>query len=268
MKKALLGAIAAISLSSTAFAADLPARTYSKAPAPVVTPVYNWGGFYLGVNGGGGSVRSCWTAVGTNFGALNPTIPEGCHSGTGGTVGGQVGYRWQATNWVFGVEAQGNWANFKGSNLNNSAAGAFGQVNDVTKTNAFGLFTGQVGYAFNNVLIYGKGGAAVVADKYSEPLTALGVAAAGAGTFVGQNFATGSETRWGGAVGAGIEFGFAPNWSVGLEYDHIFTAKNNVTLNLLPPFPAWTITHNISQDIDIGMVRVNYTFGGPVIAKY
>ena len=89
-------------------------------------------------------------------------IREGCHDATGGTVGGQIGYRWQATNWVFGLEAQGNWADLNGSNVsvfipawtNNS------------KIEAFGLFTGQVGYAWNNVLWYVKGGAAVTDDKY------------------------------------------------------------------------------------------------------
>ena len=48
---------------------------------------------------------------------------EGCHDATGGTVGGQVGYRWQSTAWVFGVEAQGNWANFEGSNTSLYLAG-------------------------------------------------------------------------------------------------------------------------------------------------
>ncbi|MFK4537963.1 hypothetical protein ABIA00_006146 [Bradyrhizobium ottawaense] len=91
-----------------------------------------------------------------------PPLAMGCHHATGGTVGGQIGYRWQIANSVFGLEAQGNWADFKGSNANLAFAG----VQDESKLDAFGPFTGQVGYAWNNVLLYLKGGAAVVRDKY------------------------------------------------------------------------------------------------------
>ena len=44
-------------------------------------------------------------------------VAEGCHDATGGTAGGQIGYRWQSGAWVFGLEAQGNWADFSGSNI-------------------------------------------------------------------------------------------------------------------------------------------------------
>ena len=272
MKKILLGAIAAGALSTTAFAADLPARPYTKAPPIVTAAYYDWSGFYVGINGGGGSAHECATFLGfQGFAPLNPPQSEGCGNATGGTIGGQVGYRWQASNWVFGLEAQGNWANLSGSNLNQALAGPPGAVNDVAKINGFGLFTGQVGYAFNNVLMYAKGGAAVVSNKYSSTLTAFGVSivAPFPGT-VGQTFNAGSDTRWGGTVGAGIEFGFAPHWSVALEYDHLFMGTQNVTLNVVPLYagavPA--SNHAISEGVDIGTVRVNYTFGGPVVAKY
>ena len=182
-----------------------------------------------------------------------PSVPEGCHNATGATVGGQIGYRWQATNWVFGLEAQGNWADFRGSNASQYAVfGTTSLLNDVTKVDAFGLFTGQVGYAFNNVLLYAKGGAAVVHDKYSLTLTPAGAAAlAPLFTVVaGQTGAVGSETRWGGTVGAGIEFGFAPGWSVAVEYDHLFMGSRDVTTNTIAPFAAPPSTHRISQDID------------------
>jgi len=267
MKKWVVAVTSAAAFSGTAMAADMAAKApVYKAPPPVA--IYNWSGFYVGLNGGGGSSHECWTITATSlFGPLNPPQAEGCHDATGGTVGGQLGYRWQVTNWVFGLEAQGNWADFSGSNLITAAGGPPGALNDVTKMDAFGLFTGQIGYAFNNVLIYAKGGAAVVHDKYSWTLTPLGAGLL-AGSIVGQTIAAGSETRWGGAAGAGIEFGFAPNWSVALEYDHLFMGTNGVTQNSFPPLPANTYFHNISQDVDIGTVRVNYRFGGPVVARY
>src|SRR6187399_2954080 len=152
MKKVLLVTASLIALGAPALAADLAARPYTKAP-PMVAAVYDWTGFYIGANGGWGSSRNSWDLVG--FG------PEGSHDSTGGTVGGQVGYRWQTGTFVFGLEAQGNWADLSGSN----ASTVLGVVNR-TRIDAFGLFTGQVGYAWNNALLYAKGGAAVVRDAY------------------------------------------------------------------------------------------------------
>ncbi len=115
----------------------------------------------------------------------------------------------------------------------------------------FGLITGQVGYAWNNVLLYVKGGAAVVSTKYDA-------------SFAGVSLASGNDTRWGGTVGAGLEFGFAPNWSVGVEYDHIFLGGSDK--NLTGPFGVLPV--NVKQDVDMGLVRLNYKFGGPMLGRY
>jgi len=67
--------------------------------------------------------------------------------------------------------------------------------------------------------------------------------------------------------GRGLEFGFAQNWSVGVEYDHLFMGSRNVTLTA----PLFSETEHISQDVDMGLVRLNYRFGGygaPVAARY
>ncbi len=95
-------------------AADLSPRIYTKAP-PMAAPGYDWTGLYLGLNGGGGSSHECLTIFSVAGAAVTPNS-EGCHDATGGLVGGQIGYRWQLNNWVFGIEAQGDWADLKGSN--------------------------------------------------------------------------------------------------------------------------------------------------------
>ena len=105
MKKFLLGTVALIAFAAPAAAADLAARPYTKAPPAPIALVYDWSGFYIGANGGWGSSRKCWDFV-TPAGAF--LANEGCHDATGGTAGGQIGYRWQASQWVFGLEAQGN----------------------------------------------------------------------------------------------------------------------------------------------------------------
>jgi len=258
MKKFLLGVVGLIVMSATsALAADLPARPYSKAP--VMTPAYyDWSGFYVGLNGGGGTSHKCWDVTSVFAAPVVPALHEGCHDATGALAGGQIGFRWQSGAWVFGVEAQGDWSSFKGSSASIPVAALLGVplLTNQTKINAMGLFTGQVGYAWNNVLWYVKGGAALTDDRYNGLIT-------GTNSVVD----TAVETRWGGTVGTGIEFAFAPNWSVAAEYDHLFMGSRNINF-ALPVVGGITRNDRITQDADIGTIRVNYRWGGPVIAKY
>jgi len=249
MKKVLLvtASLIALGAAAPAMAADLAARPYTKAPA-YVAAVYDWSGFYVGVNGGWGSSRNSWDAL-TPGGAF--LASEGSHDATGGTVGGQVGYRWQAGTWVFGVEAQGNWADFSGSNVSL----AFPATTIRSKVDGFGLFTGQVGWAANNFLLYVKGGAAVTADKYRVNATAGNALLATAN----------DDTRWGGVVGVGAEYGFAPNWSVGVEYNHLFMQDRTSSFTTVL---GGTFNERIRQDVDLVTARLNYKFGGPVVARY
>ena len=85
MKRLLLAGVA-LSVATAASAADMQARPYSKAPPAVVSPAYNWSGFYVGVMGGGG-----WGS--------------GDSEGSGGFGGGTVGYNWPLPGslFVFGV---------------------------------------------------------------------------------------------------------------------------------------------------------------------
>jgi outer membrane immunogenic protein len=249
MKKFLLGTVGlvALGMAAPAVAADLPARTYAKAPV-VMAAVYDWTGFYIGANGGWGSSRNCWGYVPVG-GAV---IADGCSNRSGGVLGGQVGYRWQSGAAVFGLEAQGDWANLSGSSVS--------IINPVysigTKTNGLGLFTGQIGYSWNAALLYLKGGAAVTSNTAYINTTLAGVGIASA-----------SSTRWGGTVGVGFEYGFTPNWSAGLEYDHLFMGNANNSYSVLNPIVAGA-ANRISQDVDMVTVRVNYRFGGPVVARY
>src|SRR5215470_926660 len=187
MKKLLLGIVGVIALAAPASAADLAARPYAKAPA-MIAAVYDWSGFYIGANGGWGSSRKCWDLQ-NGVGVF--VASDGCHDATGGVAGGQIGYRWQAGTWVFGLEGQGDWADLKGRNI----ALTDPRFDNQSKIGAFGLFTGQVGYAFNNVLFYVKGGGAVTDDRFRTSFTGTNVVVTNGV----------SDTRWGGVVGTGLE---------------------------------------------------------------
>jgi outer membrane immunogenic protein len=220
----------------------------------MVAPIYDWTGFYIGGNGGWGQSRNCFDFVDA-FGVF---VGDGCRERSGGLVGGQIGYRWQASQWVFGVEAQGDWADLSSQRIS--------LINPLfstrTKTDGIGLFTGQIGYAWNQALFYVKGGAAVTSNRFSilETLTGIELASA-------------SATRWGGTVGVGFEYGFTPNWSFGVEYNHLFMGDANNSFTGLPPFAANFANGRITQDVDMVTLRINYRFGGyglgaPVAARY
>jgi outer membrane immunogenic protein len=249
MNKFLLGAVGlvALSMAAPASAADLAARPYSKAPAPMMAAIYDWSGFYIGLNGGWGTERRCFDVV-TAAGVF--VAADGCHDTSGGVAGGQLGYRWQTGAFVFGLEGQGDWANLRGSNPS-VVNPAF--VNR-SRLDGFGLFTGQVGYAVNSALLYLKGGGAVVADRNDILSNGLIVATAP------------GDNRWGGTVGAGVEFGFAVNWSAGVEYDHLFIGNRATTFTTTTGTPF--TNDRVRGDTDIVTARVNYRWGGPVVAKY
>ena len=215
MKKFLLGTVGlvALGMAAPALAADMPYK--APPPAPYVAPIYDWTGFYIGGNGGWGQSRSC-----VDFVKDWRSFAEGCRDRSGGVIGGQIGYRWQASQWVFGLEAQGDWAD-----LSNTRVSLLNPAFSTrTKTDGIGLFTGQIGYAWNASLLYVKGGAAVTDNRFSilDNNTGFEVAAA-------------SSTRWGGTVGVGWEYGFAPNWSFGIEYDHLFMGDANNSFTATDP---------------------------------
>lgn len=243
------GALALVA-AGAASAADLPARGPAPPPrAPVfVAPVYNWTGFYVGINGGWASAHKCWDFV---PGAGLP-LREGCHTPAGGGAGGQIGFNWQSGPLVFGVEFTGDWTSMRGSN--NSLVFVAPQNTNRTKVDGIAAATGRFGYAFDVALLYVKGGGAWVNDKYDTRNTATGV-----------NTALATETRAGWTGGGGLEYGFAPNWSVAVEYDHYDFGRKNVAFT----GPGAGIDR-ISQTVDMVTARLNWRFGwgGPVTARY
>ena len=247
MKKILIAASLIAASASAASAADLAARPYANAPAPMMAALYDWSGFYIGANGGWGSSHDSRTNV-------TRTTFLGRYDATGGVAGGQLGYRWQTGAWVFGLEAQGDWADLRGSTQSLGAP-----LNSLgSRMDAFALFTGQVGYAWNNVLLYVKGGAAVTDRRYDFVRSTTGLLVS----------SSGYATRWGGAAGVGLEFGLAPNWSAAIEYDHVFENTHTVAFTSPAGLPR-SAAFLSGGDTDLVTVRLNYRFGfGPVIATY
>jgi outer membrane immunogenic protein len=75
-----------------------------------------------------------------------------------------------------------------------------------------------------------------------------------------------SETRVGYSAGVGLEYGFTPNWSLAIEYDHFFMIENENTFTAVGG--GLSRLDNIQQDVDLVTARINYRFGGPVVARY
>jgi outer membrane immunogenic protein len=246
MKRIFLVGIAfATMVAGPATAADLtrpppaPAPVYTKAP---MMTGYNWTGIYLGGNLGGGWVNKCWTNLGT---LANLSQDEGCGNISGFLGGGQIGGNYQVGTWVFGIEAAGDWSDIKGDHVSTFFP------NDTlhASVDSTATVTGRVGFAADAVLFYGKGGVAWAHDKYSE-------------LFQGASFGDASEWRTGWTAGAGIEWGFAPSWTLGFEYDYLGLGTKSVGL-VNPTTGTVANFENIQQNISMATVRLNYRlFGG------
>jgi outer membrane immunogenic protein len=269
-------AISAIVGIGAASAADLPARTYTKAPAIVAS--YNWSGFYAGVNAGALWQNSDQTTVvdpGPTLGnpvntAAIGAVGTGSDNRTKFTGGGQIGYNWQAIGsaWVWGLEAD-----FSGVAQNGSRSGSAvfpanaPSVFTVTSSSGydwFATFRGRVGYAFDRSMIYATGGLAVADLRVSQSyLDNLPPSGSGAGAT--------SVTKAGWTLGAGWAYAVASSWTIKAEY--LYMHFDNVGVNYLiaaPGFGPDTAHFNSSFDANhILRVGLNYKFGGgPVVAKY
>jgi len=249
MKKILLGTLGLVAMAAPAFAADLPARTYTKAPPPMMpAPIYDWTGFYIGGNAGWGESRNC-----VDLDIAGVFDRDACLNKSGGLIGGQVGYRWQMGQFVVGLEAQGDWADISNSHVSFFVP----EIITTSKLDGLGLFTGQIGYTWGPSLLYVKGGAAVTSNRFTIADTV---------TLAAFDI---NSTRWGGTIGVGFEYLFTPNWSVGVEYDHLFMGHaDNTFFGGIGP----VLGDHISQDVDMVTVRFNYKFGGlgapPVVSRY
>lgn len=228
IKTILLATVAVAALGTAASAADLAARPYTKA-APMLAPLPTWAGFYIGAMGG----------------YAGQTGSDGIE---GGFAGGTIGYNWQQANVVFGIEADA-----AGADISRSAAGFVAVpgfapigVTASAKIQDWGTVRGRIGYAFGPTLLYATGGYAWADTKLSAAVTGVG------------GFSTSdSQVHSGYAVGAGLEYMFAPKWSFKAEYLFKSFGSENYTFNT--PFGSATAASG-SFDIHSVQAGINYHF--------
>ena len=217
MKKILLTTTGLIVLGmAPAFGADLAARPYTKAPAAIA--INNWTGFYIGAMGGYAQENS-----------------SGIGNLSGGFAGGTVGYNWQTGKLVLGVEADAAWSDVGASIGFPGLATASDKIRDM------GTVRGRIGYAFDQVLIYGTAGYAWADNRMTA--TVLNVSLSD------------SHFHSGWTAGAGVEFMVAPKWSVKAEYLYRSFESQNYFNGFIPGGVA-SGTANLNS-VQVG---VNYHF--------
>ena len=252
MKKIVLAAAAVVLSAGIASAADLPARTYTKAP--VIAPIpYTWTGFYVGVQGGykwadhriarldaAGAVRI--------FGG----IPlDDTSRANGGFIGGHAGYNWQSGIWVFGLEGDAEWSDAKYGPR--TIAAAPGVDFNYGRIDWQASFRGRVGVAVApQTLLYVTGGLAY-AGIYSR------VDVGG----LGNQFIAYSRDVPGWTVGAGIEQVISGNFTGRIEGR--YTEYDNIRQASTAGLTATFLTQTKEASVRGGL---SYKFGGPVVAKY
>ena len=262
MKKFLLALVATAAFTGSASAADLAARPYTKAPAPMA-PVYNWTGFYIFGGVGGG----LWDA--DTFTRDTVTgVPLSIHQTQGGdgwfgTVG--AGYDWQFSNWVFGIFGDGQFGSLRGT-----IQDPFNAITGTIKMQDAWAAGVRVGYLVApNVLSYVNGG---YSGSHWSGTTLLD-------TFSG--FPVGAHTNSfnlnGWFVGGGVEnnlniFGIsAPGWFMKTEYRAAYYGNKNV--NELFNVTNALVGNDINfkpwvQTISTSLVY-RFNWGGPpIVSKY
>jgi outer membrane immunogenic protein len=237
MKKHLLAATALAGLlaAPTAFAADLPARTYTPPPAPVAAvPIFTWTGFYIGLNAGyGWNVNDSAVTV-PGVGLVDVTGDDGF------VGGGQVGYNYQIGSFVLGLEADLQYADL-------------GNERDVTFGDSFvagggldwfGTVRARAGYAFDRALLYATGG------------FAFGGGSGGNCLANGIPFTCGDDTSTGWTLGGGLEYAVTNNFTVKLEGLYVNLDRGGDDA----PFDTGVLLNR--DDYEFGVVRagLNYKF--------
>jgi outer membrane immunogenic protein len=242
MKKFLLATVALVAIGATApaLAADLGARTYTKAPAYAPAPVYNWTGFYIGGHlGGAFNGSSGFSGAGV--------INSGDDARFLGGV--QIGADYQfAPSWVVGIEAQYSWL---GSNNRTTTFPTVPVAAFTYNERGLGSVTGRLGYTWGPALLYVKGGYAY--SDNSQSLTIGGAAVAITGT-----------RHDGYTVGAGLEYMFAPSWSAKVEYQYY---DFGTTTFAAAPLAAFGSARYDDHTVKAGL-NYRFNWGGPVVAKY
>jgi len=250
MKTLLLITAAAMTLTfaGIASAADLPLKA-----APRVAPPFSWTGCYLGGTLGGAFARKDVTdpvqLVQDSFNGAPVTqgITTARLSPDGAIIGGQIGCDYQfAGNAVIGIEGFAAGLTNKSSNDVLLPLGSPDIATVQATTDFLTSVTGRLGYAFDSVLVYGRGGVAMAGDKYVV-----------FGSFLGTPFSfTGLENRFGWVAGAGVEWAFSPHWSVNFEYDYYGFGTRSVTM-----FDAGNVflgSVKVRQDIQVAKVGLNF----------
>jgi outer membrane immunogenic protein len=246
MKRMLFaGALSLFAATPAAWAADLPAGPPAQAPAayvPVVAPVYNWSGIYIGINGGYSFGSTDWSSPTAGV------VGTGTFNTNGGLVGGTAGFNFQSGQIVYGIEGDWDWAGIKGTS--SSATATIGACPGAmpcsfeTSSNWLSTVRGRVGYAFDRVLIYATGGGAAgdVKATFTNPNTPV----------------TGStnSTEWGWTAGAGIEAALTENVTVKVEYLFVDLQNGNCS----PTICGGGTAVPVSFDASIVRAGLNFKF--------
>ena len=262
-----------------ASAADMPMKAM---PAPIAAaPIYNWTGFYVGLNLGGAwndtrddvFPTGCFlTNVALRWRSHQQSAALGFSPSDGLRLHRRCagGYNWQAANWVFGIEGDINYSGISdGSSINRPVVaplvGNFIHT-ESDKLNWFGTFRGRLGMTVTpSFLIYGTGGLAFGQVKSASAVSFTTTTDVYAGSI--------DDTRFGWTVGGGGEWMIAPQWSIKAEYLFVDLGKASYTQTCITAVcAAFTPPPSYQTDLrvheHVARVGVNYHFGGPVVARY
>lgn len=221
---------------------------------------YNWTGCYVGGNIGGGWAKTEQTRIGLVDGTVFPGENYGSANGSNFIGGAQIGCDFQFSgNWVVGVQGMFDFGNIDSSHI----IPPFPDFSSADRTKNMFTATARIGYLFApQVLAYVKGGGAWTQTDSTVTIPAL--------NFLSETAHGNNRSGW--TVGGGLEWMFAPGWSVFGEYNYMDFGRKNVGYIPGPLTAPGSVGDLISTRLtaQTALLGVNYkfNFGGPVVAKY
>jgi outer membrane immunogenic protein len=255
MRKLLFATAAALAgiMAGPVVAADMPL----KAATPFAER-FNWTSCYLGGHLGGGFahkditdpvqlVQDSFLGAGSTVGVT--TVSP---SPSGVVIGGQIGCDYQfASSFVIGVEGAASGSTMKNSRMVGLPLGNPDSALVRASTDFLPSLTARVGYAFDNVLLYAKGGAALAGDRFNVT-----------GSFVGAPFAfEGLDNRFGWTVGGGVDWAFSHHWSMNVEYDYYQFGHGGILMS--DGINGFAGIVDVKQTVQVVKVGLNFHIWGP-----
>jgi outer membrane immunogenic protein len=237
-----LATVSVLALTSASRSADMAGKSLAYVPAEIPT----WAGLYAGIQGGVARHGASFNDLDCFFSSCQ-TFER---SRTGATIGGLLGYNWQQSSFVYGLEVDWSWIDAKTNSSNTPAGGGF--INATYDVNWLTTIRGRAGLAAEASYFYLTGGAVIAhaKDRLNQVFP------------TGRNLPPPTYSRdkinIGWTAGVGVEHMFSPHWVARAEFRYVDLGTRIVSCTISAECAGYR--GEFSNTLMQGLVGLAYKF--------